>query len=292
VSAWRLERHCDGGRASRYASSAWRKAWPASRWCCYRSRDQESYVLGLSKGQEFLTSWPFLYALCSSSAPTVPHPLEVQVFGPLLRSSVIGVDPLLCPAEGLRSAFMKKITQAAALLALTATLSPGYAMADSGENPPGFGQPNQIAGHEGVTSAKGTSPLQSSSVRSLFAASVAVFYANGDYAHISNGQVSAHGWWGIVSGLPSSQKATVSITLRGRSAGDLMKLVTSPRTKESVGVYGPNTGGTGRRVTAKYTCKNFIQKSYWYSAITVDLVGRPDTTPTATTRTQTLYCGV
>jgi len=42
-------------------------------------------------------------------------------------------------------------------------------------------------------------------------------------------------------------------------------------------------------VTAKYTCKNFIQKSYWYSAITVDLVGRPDTTPTATTRTQTLY---
>ena len=99
MSAWSLERHRDDGRASRYASSAWRKAWPASSLYCYRSRDQESYVLGLSKGQEFLPPGPSFMPLCSSSATTVPHPLEVQVFGPLLRSSVIGVDPLLCPAE-------------------------------------------------------------------------------------------------------------------------------------------------------------------------------------------------
>lgn len=94
------------------------------------------------------------------------------------------------------------------------------------------------------------SPVGAPSTRSLSGAQGLCTYFNaGDYPHITNGDVSVHGWWQAGT-CKASQKAAVEVKLQVFNGWWWEDLKTGSAT-----VYPE--GGAGKRANARYTCKNF-----------------------------------
>lgn len=109
------------------------------------------------------------------------------------------------------------------------------------------------------------------------------FAADGDHVHRSGGYASGHGFWRNYT-CPRGTRANVKVWL-------LEKLGGTWYVQGNPG-YGASRlpgSGSAQRVTAKMRCVN-SSSHQWRSMISVDLVGRRDTSPVASTPVRTIAC--
>ncbi|MGC9221431.1 MAG: hypothetical protein ACP5H2_08785 [Solirubrobacteraceae bacterium] len=91
-----------------------------------------------------------------------------------------------------------------------------------------------------------------------------VYKAVGDQARLSSGDVSAHGWWDVVSGQCLSDKALVVASMEIYLRGKWYLEGSKPE-----GAFYPG-GGRGQRVTARFACKN-SNLNTWRIIVTAQL---------------------
>jgi len=92
------------------------------------------------------------------------------------------------------------------------------------------------------------------------AAAACTPYVDGDYAHVSSGDVSAHGWW-YRNNCPNT-KTTVYIGLQEFYSDG------SWRTKATGSAYVYPGGGSGNRATARHICESVVPAG-WRSYVIV-----------------------
>lgn len=105
-------------------------------------------------------------------------------------------------------------------------------------------------------------------------------YAAGDYAHLSSGDVSAHGWW-YQNNCPNT-KATVTVGLQEYFSDGVWR---DKGTVGSASVY-PG-GGSANRASARDTCVGVVFAG-WRSYVIVSIGNGAS----AYTAAQNLYCSV
>lgn len=108
------------------------------------------------------------------------------------------------------------------------------------------------------------------------------FIANGDYVHRSDGYASAHAWWEKVGGTGTTAKVTICLEKKSGSGW-------STKVCESA-VLLPGSGGSGRRVTAKYPCGTVYGPFDWRSTIHVAVTGESTVPMVAYTAEQWIAC--
>lgn len=114
---------------------------------------------------------------------------------------------------------------------------------------------------------------------------------HGDYAHITAGQVSAHGWWTFRADTAKcvyrTAKAKVSIKLQYKDKSSGGRTV--------VRTFGPvvktRAAGRGKSANIRKTCLN-QQSRQWRSIVDVDILGVLDTPMRTYTPWRTLKCGL
>jgi hypothetical protein len=91
-------------------------------------------------------------------------------------------------------------------------------------------------------------------------------FAQGDYAHVSSGDVSAHGWWTIGDGGCPNEKASVTVGLQ-EYFSDL--------TWHNEGTVGTSSvypgGGSANRAAARATCAATTPIAGWRSYVIVKI---------------------
>jgi hypothetical protein len=122
------------------------------------------------------------------------------------------------------------------------------------------------------------------------AAAAWTYSANGDYAHVTNNQASAHGYWDWTSAGAPVRTAYVLIALQkyNASTGQWVTVATASNPAQG------NGSGSGRRTPVNFPC-NGTAKTQWRSAVTANINMQPGDTfvKTSTLRTlsQPLNCG-
>jgi hypothetical protein len=112
-----------------------------------------------------------------------------------------------------------------------------------------------------------------------------LYKAVGDQAHLSRGDVSAHGWWDVVSGQCLSDKALVVASMEIYLRGKWYLEGSKPE-----GAYYPG-GGRGQRVTARFACKN-SNLNTWRIIVTAQLVEGNIEDSTDYGLKNELHCGI
>ena len=102
-------------------------------------------------------------------------------------------------------------------------------------------------------------------------------YVDGDYAHVSSGDVSAHGWW--YQGTCPNTKTTVTIGLQEYYSDG------SWRTKATGSANVYPGGGSANRATARHVCESVVPAG-WRSYVIVTI----GTGASAYTAAQNLAC--
>jgi hypothetical protein len=102
-------------------------------------------------------------------------------------------------------------------------------------------------------------------------------YVDGDYAHLSSGDVSAHGWW--YQGTCPNTKTTVTIGLQEYYSDNTW------RTKATGSAYVYPGGGSANRAVARHVCESTVPAG-WRSYVIVTI----GTGASAYTAAQNLAC--
>lgn len=100
---------------------------------------------------------------------------------------------------------------------------------------------------------------------------VCTFDGLADNPHVTDGEVSVHGWWGNVVGNCGTSKATVVVTLQIYRLGIWWDVATSAPKSIYAG------GGSGNRVNARVACQDSQDSHPFRGKVDVDLDGVPDT---------------
>lgn len=156
-------------------------------------------------------------------------------------------------------------TAVTAIAIATAVLSGTASAAASGSSPqqprpvpapyPGA-VPAPDPGASAVVPESPLAPVTSSSA----VASACTPYVDGDYAHVSSGEVSVHGWW--YRNNCANTKTTVTIGLQEYYSDGVW------RTKATGSAYVYPGGGSGNRATARRVCESVITAA-WRSYVIV-----------------------
>lgn len=102
----------------------------------------------------------------------------------------------------------------------------------------------------------------SASIGGTVPATACTPYVDGDYAHVSSGDVSVHGWW--YQGNCPNTKTTVTIGLQEYYSDG------SWRTKATGSASVYPGGGSGNRATARHLCESVVPAG-WRSYVIVTI---------------------